>query len=59
MFGGEETNVGRREKIIPGVLYDVPLVDLATDIAKTLCKTLDLKEGKSVGFFDKNVRREK
>ena len=44
-----------------GVLNDVPLVDLAIDIAKTLCKTLDLKEGKSVSFvfFDKNVRREK
>ena len=50
MFGGEKTNVGRREKIIPEVLCDVPLVDLATDIAKTLCKTLDLKEGKSVSF---------
>ena len=30
-----------------GVLNDVPLVDLATDIAKALCKTLDLKEGKT------------
>ena len=30
-----------------GVLNDVPLVDLATDIAKVLCKTLDLKKGKT------------
>ena len=43
---------------MPRVLNDVLLVDLATDIAKALCKTLDLKEGKSVLNFDKNVRRE-
>ena len=30
-----------------GVLNVKPLVDLATDVAKASCKTLDLKEGKS------------
>ena len=50
MFGGK--------KIMLGVLNDVPQVDLATDFAKALCKALDLKEGKSVLNFDKNVRRE-
>ena len=42
MFGGK--------KIMLGVLNDVPQVDLATDFAKALCKTLDLKEEK----HDKN-----
>ena len=30
-----------------GVLNDVPLVDLATDIAKALCKTIILMEAKT------------
>ena len=38
------------KKIMLGVLNVKPLVDLATDVAKASCKTLDLKEGKSVIF---------
>ena len=47
-FGGEKKCYLEEKKIMLGVLNVKPLVDLATDVAKASCKTLDLKEGKSV-----------